>query len=226
VSLDPVDPSSEGSRSDRGTARHAREDDATALRAERNALLRRCAAAERRVDELAAELEVTRARLAEREAELSRPAEPISIFADGAEDAAPVAGDGTDPRIVSLVLWATAIVCGMVTVLALLNGNLFTWFGAGIVLLTAGLGYAAVRTRVEPVTVHLTRGVVFAERGGTTYRFDLRSDSTRVEQRGRVGDGDWQIRFLHRSMDPLVIDATMVDPEEFLARLRAYRPEL
>lgn len=223
----PLERDSGTSRSGRDEGRHARgSDPAEALRAERDALADRCSAAEQRVDELTTELEEIRDRLEAREAELSRGEEPISLFEDDADDAAPARGDGADPRIVSLVLWATAIVSAMVTVLAFLNGNLFTWFGAGMALLTFGLGYAAVRTRVEPVTVHVTRGVVFAERGGTTYRFDLRSDSTHVEQRGRVGDNDWQIRFLRRSMDPLVIDATMVDPAEFVERLREYRPSL
>ncbi len=195
-----------------------------ALQAEHDALARRCAAAERRIVDLTTELAAVRARLDEQPLEASE-GEHLSLFDDRAGSTTP--GDGTDPRIVSVVLWATAIVAGMVTALAFLNGNLLTWFGAGMVLLTIGLGYAAYRARVQPVTVHVTtRGVVVAEQRGTTYRFDLRNVETRVEQRGRVGDADWQIRFLRRSLDPLVIDATMVDPEDLLARLREHRPEL
>ncbi len=121
---------------------------------------------------------------------------------------------------------ATAVVAAMVALLALLNGNLFTPFGVVMVLITIGLAIAAAKTRVTPTEVTVTRGVVYVERAGTTYRFDLRADATQVDVDGRPGDPGWQVRFARRGMDPFVIDAGMVDPASFLAQLREHRPAL
>jgi hypothetical protein len=200
-----------------------------------NELARRCAAAEDEAARLRVELAEAHARIARltaatdaRHADGADGAEggALSLFDHAADPARPVRGDGTDPRIVSVVLGATAVVAAMVAVLALLNGNLFTWFGLGIVLLTVALAWAALRSRTPRTRVEVSDGVVHAERGGTTYHFDLRSDHTDIEQRGRAGDRDWQLRFLRRHMEPVVIDATMVEAEAFLAEVRRYRPSL
>lgn len=195
------------------------------LRAERDALAERCARAEQEVAALRAELASARARLAETEA----GAAPLSLFeGDAPGERAPdgMAGDGSDPRILSLVLGATAVVAAMVTLLAFVNGNLSTPFGFAMVAITVGLAYAAARTRVQPVRVSVTRGVVYAEKGETTYRFDLRNERTLVEMTGNPGDAYWQVAFHRKGMDPFVVDTDMVDPHDFVRRLREYRPDL
>lgn len=205
-----------------GPVEHHREEE---LLAELDEMARRCVAAEKRAEEAerrTAELseEVTRLR-----SELESRAEPARMaFFEGEE--ATAAGDGSDPRVVPLVLGATAVVSAMVTLLALLNGNLFTTFGFVMIALTIGLAIAAARTKVPQVDVHITNGVVYADRGGSSFRFDLRNDSTRVEMDGSPGDSYWQVRFLRRHMEPLVVDADMVDPASFVAELRQYRPSL
>lgn len=192
-----------------------------ALRAERDALAERCTAAEQKVAELTAELEVLRARLAEQESD------SLSLFEGSAEE--PRRGlraDGTDPRVLSLTLAATAVVAGMVALLALVNGNLQSPFGLGMIGLTLVLAYAAARARVKPVSVSVADGMVVAETGGSTYRFDLRSEATQVQVQGQPGDPYWQVRFLRRHLDPFVVDADMVDPREFMRKVREFRPEL
>lgn len=117
-------------------------DSVASLRAERDALARRCADAERRAETLAVELTETRDLLNQQNA----GAAPLSLF-DGGADPGDGPGDGIDPRIVSVTLCVTAVAAGVVAVLSLLNGNLFTWFGAGMVVLAIGLATAAIRTR-------------------------------------------------------------------------------
>lgn len=196
------------------------------LLAELDEMARRCVsaekraeAAERRVSELDAEVARLRA-----EAESRPEPQEEMVFFEGQPTSR--ADDEGDARIVSLALGSTAVVAAMVTLLALLNGNLFTTFGYVMIALTIGLTIAATRSRSQPVEVHITNGVVYAERDGSSYRFDLRNDSTRVEMDGRPGDSSWQVRFLRRNMDPLVVDDAMVDPASFVAQLREYRPAL
>ncbi|NYJ02906.1 hypothetical protein HNR19_003604 [Nocardioides thalensis] len=195
------------------------------LLAELDEMARRCVSAEKRAEaaeKRAAELDAEVARL-RAEAE-SRPAHDDMVFFEG-EPTSPADDEG-DARVVSLALGSTAVVSAMVTLLALLNGNLFTTFGYVMIALTIGLAIAATRSRSQPVDVHITNGVVYAERGGSSYRFDLKNDSTRVEMDGSPGDSYWQVRFLRRNMDPLVVDDDMVDPASFVAQLRQYRPAL
>ncbi|GAA4820277.1 hypothetical protein GCM10025786_29760 [Nocardioides caeni] len=190
------------------------------LRAERDALAQRCAEAEAQVAELTGQLAQARADLAAHE-----QSSTISLF-DGEVGGDPITGDGSDPRVLSFVLGATAVVAGMVTLLALINGKLFSVFGLVMVALTLGLAWAAARTRVVPIVVSVVRGIVYVEQGETTYRFDIRKPDTQVEVSGRPGDPSWSVRFLRRGLDPFVVDASMVDPDTFLHQLREFRPEL
>lgn len=199
---------------------HLDADHPASLRAERDALLRRCADAEARVADLTGQLDEARAQLAAYE-----NSSTLSLF-DGAERADVAGGDGSDPRVLSFVLGATAVVAGMVTLLALINGNLFTIFGLVMVLVTISLTWAAARTKVVPVEVSVVRGIVYVEQGETTHRFDVRKPETKVEVSGRPGDAGWTVRFLRRGLDPFVVDASMVDPDTFLHQLREFRPEL
>lgn len=199
-----------------------------ALRAERDTLARRAAAAEQRASRLEAELAETRDRLRHQEEHADRVGsvarDGLSLFEGGEGTGSPITGDGSDPRALPLILGATAAVAAMVTLLALVNGNLLTWFGIGMALLTAGLAYAAVATRVQPVEVTLRNGIVYITQGDTKYRFDLSHDGTRVEHRGRPGDQDWAITFARAHTGPFTVDASMVDAHSFAARVAEYRP--
>lgn len=202
--------------------RHAADADLDALRAERDALARRCAEAEQQVADLTAELTAAREELQRSEEQSSS----LSLFEGGENNGVHVAGNGTDARSISLILGATAIVSGMVVVLAFLNDNLFSVFGIFMVLLTAALAWGAAATRVEPVSVYLSRGVVHVEQGESKYRFDLAHADTKVEQLGQPGDEGWRITFARRHTGPFSVDATMVDPHAFTTEVRKHRPEL
>lgn len=196
------------------------------LQTERDALAARCAEAEQQVADLTAELAAAHARIADLE---SGAEEQIPIF-DGTGDAGAVgsglARDGSDPRVLSLILAATAVVAGMVALLALVNGNLDSPFGFAMIVATLALAYAAARTRVPSVEVSVSRGVVYVVKGETSYRFDVRQEGTRVDMVGQPGDSYWQVQFHRKGMDDLVVDADMVDPHEFVRLLREHRPNL
>lgn len=194
-----------------------------ALQAERDALARRCADAEAQVRELSGELAQARARIAAYE---EADNASLSLFEGGTTSGDPLTGDGSDPRVLSLVLGATAVVAGMVTLLTLLNGKLASPFGLVMVALTIGLAWGAARTRVVPVEVSVVRGMVYIQQGESSYRFDLRKPETSVEMVSQPGDAGWTIRFGRRGLDPFVVDASMVDGAEFTRQLREYRPDL
>lgn len=200
-------------------------DAVTALQAERDALASRCDTAEAEVARLTAQVEELRGKIT---AEQGRGG--LSLF-DDADDSDTnvrrVLGDGSDPRALSLILGVTAGVAGFVAMLALINGNLFTPFGIIIVALAIGLTWAAVNTRIVPVEVDVTRGMVYVTQGESSHRFDVRSSATAVEMVGQPGETGWQLRFPRRGgLEPFVIDASMVDPVELVAKLREWRPEL
>lgn len=194
-------------------------------------LRQRCTAAEGEVERLTAELAEARSALARYEQEpggdpaAAAAGTGLGLF-ERPSAAAGLTGDGSDPRVLSVILTATAVVTGMVAVLALINGTLFSPFGIVIMVLTAVLTWAALRTRVETVEVSVNRGIVYIDQGDTSHRFDIRGAKSTVEMQGQPGDSGWQVRFLRRGMDPFVVDSSMVDPHDFVRQLHQFRPEL
>lgn len=194
------------------------------LRAERDALTARCADAEQQVTDLTAQLAAAHAQIAD--LETAAAAEPMSIF-DGADSrSAGLATDGSDPRVLSMILAATSVVAGMVALLALVNGNLSTTFGYAMVVTTVILAWAALRTRVMATQVSMSNGVVYIQKGETSYRFDVKHEGTLIDMVGQPGDNYWQVHFHRKGMDDFVVDADMVNAEEFVRQLREYRPNL
>lgn len=199
----------------------------SALPADYHSLLRRCKDSEATVARLQEELAAANRHIAALEARpAAAPSEPLSLFEGGEYGGGRLVGDGSDPRVLSFVLAATAVVAGMVALLALINGQLFSPFGLVTLAVTVGLAWAAARTKVDPVEVSVVRGMVYVKQGDSTHRFDVRNPATVVEQVGRPGDPGWQLRFARKGMDPFVITAAMVDPADVVARLREWRPEL
>ncbi|GAB3855470.1 hypothetical protein GCM10028801_11150 [Nocardioides maradonensis] len=194
-----------------------------ALRHEHETLVRRNADLQTELEQTKAELADARAQVAALEARARAAEGPLSIFEGGSHPGERLTGDGSDPRVLSFALGATAVVAGMVTVLALLNHTLMTPFGLVIAALTVVLTWAALRTKVEPVEVSIVRGLVYVKKGESSYRFDVRSAATEVEEVGIPGEPGWELRFARKGMDPFVINASMVDPVSFMAELRQWR---
>lgn len=205
-------------------------DPAVALRTERDALVRRCAAAEAQVADLTADLAEAHARLAAyqaaQEAQDAADSGSLSFFDGSTTSGDRLTGDGSDPRVLSMVLGSTAVVAGMVTLLTLLNGKLASPFGLIMIALTIGLAWGAANARVVPVEISVVRGMVYIQQGESSYRFDLRKPETAVDLVGRPGDANWTVHFGRRGLDPFVVDASMVDAVEFTRQLREHRPDL
>ena len=193
------------------------------LQAERDALAARCAEAEEKVSELTEHLAAANARIAALEAAAESP---ISIFDGDGGGTAQLSRDGSDPRVLSLILAATAVVAGAVALLALFNDNLDTTFGYAMVVATLALAYAAHRTRLRASEISVSNGVVYIKQGESSYRFDVRNPGTGVDMVGQPGDPSWQVFFHRRGMDDFVVDAHMVNAEEFVRQLREHRPDL
>ena len=190
------------------------------LRAERDALEARALEAERRAEALAAELAAARDAPAFDEGRLS-------LFDDVAPDTTPgLAADGSDPGVLPMALGAMAVVTAMVTLLAALDRGLGSPVALVMLALTCLLGYLAWQSRVESFEVSVSRGMVYVDSSSASYRFDLRTESTQVEMTGQPGEAGWQVRFLRRHLDPFTVDASMVDPAEFVRQLREWRPKL
>jgi hypothetical protein len=84
----------------------------------------------------------------------------------------------------------------------------------------------AVRTGSAPVRMSVRSGQLEVVSSEGRFVFDLASRYTPIEVVGRPGRRGWKVLFLRRSMAPFVVDASMVDPEEFMRVLRQHRPDL
>ncbi len=190
------------------------------LRADRDALEARALEAERLAEALAAEL-------AEARAELAIDRSRLSLFDDLADEApAEAAADGGDSGVLPIALGATALVAAMVALLAAIDRGLASPVALVMLGLACLLAYLAWNSRIERFEISVNRGMVYIDSSSNSYRFDLRQPTTEVEMTGQPGESAWQVRFLRRHLDPFTVDATMVDPVEFVRQLREWRPEL
>ena len=70
-------------------------------------------------------------------------------------------------------------------------------------------------TTSAPARLVVDAGVLAIESKQSRHQFDLASPWLELEVRGRPGRRGWQVRIQRRSMEPFVIDSSMVDPREF-----------
>jgi len=176
--------------------------------------------AELRAEALATELAAVRA-------ELEADPDRLSLFDDLPPDETPGrAADGSDPAVLPMALGGTAVVTAMVGVLAAFDRGLASPVALLMFSLTCVLGFLALNNRVEKFEVSVGRGMVYIDSSSNSYRFDLRTSTTQIEMIGEPGDPGWQVRFLRRNLDPFAVDATMVEPAEFVRQLREWRSEL
>lgn len=198
-----------------------------ALRAERDDLRRRLHEAEQIAEDLAEELGQARARLSAGEHRAAhQDHRRLPLFHDNTEtpDGLIRSVDGSDRLVLPIALAATSLVVFLVALLSLANNGFLSLFSIGTLIAAGALARAAWATRIVPVEVWVDRGVVLIRRGDASLSFDLTSSSLKFEVTGRPGDSDWRVRFYRRGMQPVDVDATMVDPDAFMAQLDRYRP--
>lgn len=98
--------------------------------------------------------------------------------------------------------------------------------GVAGTLLVLVLALWAIRAASPVAHLSVHAGQLEVVRGGERAVFELASTGfTPIEVRGRPGQRNWQVLFVRRGMEPFVVDASMVDPHEFMDVLRRYRPE-
>ena len=212
-------------------------DELAATQAERDELRSRLIEAEQIAEDLAEELGQARARLAAQDeagpspavggpsGEASYDGDRLPLFDEATEtpDGLIRSVDGSDRLVLPIALAATSLVVFLVALLSLANNGFLSLFSIGALLAAGGLARAAWLTRVVPTEVWVDRGVVLIRRGDASLNFDLTSDSLRLEVSGRPGDADWRVRFYRRGLEPVDVDATMVDADAFMEQLRRYR---
>lgn len=84
----------------------------------------------------------------------------------------------------------------------------------------------AIRAGSSNHRLSITRGQLEVLTPHGRFVFDLSSDYTRLEVTDSPGRRGWKVQFLRRGMSPFTIDASRVDPQQFMLALRAHRPEL
>lgn len=145
----------------------------------------------------------------------------------------PSAGPSTDVdfpprngtrRLVGLLLLVALVATAAVGYVAYEDRTTFNMGVAGT-LAVLTLVIWAVRAGASTARLSVRRGQLEILKGGGRFVFDLASTYTPIEVIGEPGKRGWQVLFLRRSMSPFVIDASMVDPEEFMKVLRRFRPE-
>lgn len=82
-----------------------------------------------------------------------------------------------------------------------------------------------LRVSATPAHLAVRGGQLEVVRGQHRDVFDLTSRFTRLEVVGRPGRPGWKVLMARFGRDPLVIDASMVDPAAFMEALERHRPQ-
>lgn len=134
----------------------------------------------------------------------------------------------TPRRATRRVLTAVTLAAAVLTALALraaLAEPDSARVGLAVIAAVTTLVLWVVRASATPARLRVQLGQLEVVRGHRRDVVDLASDYTDVEVQGRPGHRGWRVVFPRREGDPVVVDASVVDPEEFMRVLRAYRPE-
>jgi hypothetical protein len=134
------------------------------------------------------------------------------------------------PKKTSRRLLTIALLCGLVFSAYFVNAAVDTKdtasMGLAAIVLLATAMVWAIRAGAAPTTLEVHQGQLEVVRQGGRYVFDLASNYTQIEVRGRPGRHGWRVLFPRRGMAPFAVDATMVDPDDFMRVLRFFRPDL
>ena len=82
----------------------------------------------------------------------------------------------------------------------------------------------AIRSGASVTTLEVHQGQLQVIQQGGRFIFDLSSQYTRFEVHGEPGHRGWKVLFPRRGMAPFTVDASMVDPDDFMRVLRFFRP--
>jgi hypothetical protein len=98
--------------------------------------------------------------------------------------------------------------------------------GLAAIVILATVMIWAIRGGASLTTLEVHQGQLQVVQQGGRYVFDLASQYTRFEVHGEPGHRGWKVLFPRRGMAPFTVDASMVDPDDFMRVLRFFRPQL
>jgi hypothetical protein len=128
-------------------------------------------------------------------------------------------------KVAGFLLFAAAVLTAIEAAVAYADPSTITLGFAGILLLATALAWRA-RSRHSRATVVATGSRLEILQDGGRHVFDLADTRSPIDVIGRVGDRSWRVLFYRRGMAPYVLDASMVDPAEFIRVLHAQRSEV
>jgi hypothetical protein len=128
-------------------------------------------------------------------------------------------------RLATVLLLCTGAVTGLAGWVAY-DDRTTTNLGTMAILAVLTLIIWAFKISSAPAVLKVENGILEIEDTGRHYVWDLRSPYTPIEVFGRPGRRKWRV-WMHRpGSTTYVITSAIVDPNEFMKMLRAYRPEL
>ncbi len=98
--------------------------------------------------------------------------------------------------------------------------------GLAAIVVLATVMIWAIRGGASLTTLEVHQGQLEVVQQGGRFIFDLASQYTRFEVHGEPGHRGWKVLFPRRGMAPFTVDASMVDPDDFMRVLRFFRPQL
>jgi hypothetical protein len=98
--------------------------------------------------------------------------------------------------------------------------------GVAVIVAAAAIAIWAIRAGASVTRLTVHQGQLEVLQQGGRFVFDMSSQYTMVEVHGEPGERGWHVLFPRRGMAPFKVDATMVDPDDFMRVLRFFRPQL
>ena len=98
--------------------------------------------------------------------------------------------------------------------------------GLAAIVVLATVMVWAIRSGASVTMLEVHQGQLQVIQQGGRFIFDLSSQYTRFEVHGEPGHRGWKVLFPRRGMAPFTVDASMVDPDDFMRVLRFFRPQL
>lgn len=96
---------------------------------------------------------------------------------------------------------------------------------AAVAAVAAGAVWA-IRSGAAVTRLTVRQGQLEVLQQGERLVFDLASPYTLVEVHGRPGRRGWKVVLPRRHLEPFQVDASIVDPDDFMRVLRFFRPDL
>lgn len=155
----------------------------------------------------------------------SGPRAPDRDHAATSEPTVDLSVGPTIRRVAGFLLFVAALLTAIEAAVAYADPGAVTLGFAGLLLLATGFAWRTwSRHAIATVLVSGSRLEITRDDG--RHVFDLADLRSPVDVIGLPGDRAWRVLFYRRGMTPYALNATMVDPAEFMRVLHARRCEV